>query len=279
MVVLGPARPFLPGRSRGPQEIRRQRRAPAPGARSRRQGRSRAARRHRRRSRSTPTVLANDKHHLRRRYNDSDRTILVTNRYSSHASVSTLSRNSLARTVVFAGAGRARQAPGSRRVAARSTSRSSRCSDTFADNNGDFQLPRQREANHVQPRRRGLQDASTRHAEDAKRCERAFVVGDADAFSDAVFGNEANIRSLHRRHPLARRRRELHRRDLHHRRREDRAHQAEGSRAFLRRRSSSVPALVLGLGLLLYSRRTRTKGPKRPGCPLPAPAAAEGKGA
>ena len=50
-------------------------------------------------------VLANDRQHVRRRYNNSDRTILPTNRFSSHASVSTLSRNSAQSSVVVLGAG------------------------------------------------------------------------------------------------------------------------------------------------------------------------------
>lgn len=61
----------------------------------------------------TPTVLANDKQFARRRYNDSDKTLIVSNRFSSHASVSTLSRNSARAAVVVAGAGSVQRAPGS----------------------------------------------------------------------------------------------------------------------------------------------------------------------
>jgi hypothetical protein len=59
-----------------------------------------------------PAVLANDKQFARRRYNDSDRTLLVTNRFSSHASVSTLSRNSSRAAVLVAGAGAVSKAQG-----------------------------------------------------------------------------------------------------------------------------------------------------------------------
>jgi hypothetical protein len=59
-----------------------------------------------------PTVLANDKAHLRRRFNDSDRTLLVSNRFSSHAAVSTLSRNSARLAVVFFGTGSFEKASG-----------------------------------------------------------------------------------------------------------------------------------------------------------------------
>jgi hypothetical protein len=60
----------------------------------------------------SPTVLANDKQFARRRYNDSDKTLLVTNRFSSHASVSTLSRNSGRAAVLVAGAGSVQKATG-----------------------------------------------------------------------------------------------------------------------------------------------------------------------
>jgi hypothetical protein len=60
----------------------------------------------------SPLVLANDKQFARRRYNDSDKTLLVTNRFSSHASVSTLSRNSARAAILVAGAGSVQRATG-----------------------------------------------------------------------------------------------------------------------------------------------------------------------
>ena len=53
----------------------------------------------------TPTVLANDHAHVRLSFNNSDQARLISNSFSSHASVSTLSRNSSAAAVVFFGAG------------------------------------------------------------------------------------------------------------------------------------------------------------------------------
>src|SRR5690606_6458867 len=51
-------------------------------------------------------ILANEQQHLRRRFNDSDRTLLMTNRFSSHPTVSTLSRNTQrGAAVVLSGAG------------------------------------------------------------------------------------------------------------------------------------------------------------------------------
>ncbi|MEY4551536.1 MAG: hypothetical protein RL685_7731, partial [Pseudomonadota bacterium] len=53
----------------------------------------------------SPTLLANDTQHVRRRSNESDRALLISNRFSSHASVSTLSRNAARAAVIFARTG------------------------------------------------------------------------------------------------------------------------------------------------------------------------------
>ncbi len=58
------------------------------------------------------TLLANARYHLPDRFNPSDRILLGTNRYSSHASVSTLSRFSQEAVVVLPGAGSLRQHKG-----------------------------------------------------------------------------------------------------------------------------------------------------------------------
>jgi hypothetical protein len=50
-------------------------------------------------------LLANDSHHVRRRANNSDRALLISNRFSSHAAVSTLSRNSTRAAILFARTG------------------------------------------------------------------------------------------------------------------------------------------------------------------------------
>jgi hypothetical protein len=57
-------------------------------------------------------VLANDKQHVRATFNNSDRARLVTNSFSSHASVSTLSRNAPRAAVVLFGAGSFEKAAG-----------------------------------------------------------------------------------------------------------------------------------------------------------------------
>jgi hypothetical protein len=142
-------------------------------------------------------LVANDKIHLRRRYNDSDNSILATNRYSSHASVSTLSRIA-SRPVIFVGAGSLEALPGaSSGFHVDFTVRA--LNDTFNDENGNFVFDPPTEIRQTYP----LAAAVTKAAGPApaghppaaaKKNEgmRAFVIADADAVSDAVLGNEAN---------------------------------------------------------------------------------------
>jgi hypothetical protein len=157
----------------------------------------------------TPVVLANDKQFARRRYNDSDRTLLVTNRFSSHASVSTLSRNSSRAAVVVAGAGSVQRVPGSSAkvdIAVRAMT------NTFADSNRNYQYDEGSEKRDTF----GLAAAVSEPIDGAnakppaeKKPEkkddkgekkdiptvatpnemRAFVVSDADAFTDLVMSN------------------------------------------------------------------------------------------
>jgi hypothetical protein len=141
----------------------------------------------------SPVILANDKQHLRRRFNDSDRTILVTNRFSSHASVSTLSRNSGRAHLVFAGASAL-----DKRSGADSSFKVDftvkTLSDTFADTNGDFQY-QDSEKRTTYNVAAAVSKMLNPHADNYKTVQetRMFVVADADALSDAVFGNEANV--------------------------------------------------------------------------------------
>jgi hypothetical protein len=140
------------------------------------------------------SVLANDKVHMRRRFNDSDRVILATNRFSSHASVSTLSRLS-SRPVLFLGAGSLTKKPGAEAglkidFAVRSMP------DTFNDENGNFTLdaPAERRNTYalaaaVSRNAAPSQDPSKKRSDEM----RAFVLADADAVSDAALQNEGNV--------------------------------------------------------------------------------------
>ena len=137
MVVFGPARPFLPGRSSDPQEIRRQRRAPVFGARSRRQARPRSARDDRR-----AHVRSRDP---RQRQQQPAASV---QRFGSHHPGQ--QPFLFARVDLHAEPQRSRARTSCSLEPARSTSHrepTARCktdftvkslSDTFADNNGDF---------------------------------------------------------------------------------------------------------------------------------------------
>jgi hypothetical protein len=217
-----------------------------------------------------PVLLANEKIHLRRRFNDSDRTILVTNRYSSHASVSTLSRNAARANVVFAGAAALDSKAGSALTADFAVKA---MPDTFVDQNHDFVMqPSEKKA--TLNLAAAVSKKLGQRGEDAKSQKemRIFALGDVDVLSDAVLGNEANAILLI-----------------------DAARWLGGEESFAGAISTAedikiehtkqkdlvlfygttfgIPSLVLGLGLLL-SRRGRTKMDT-----VAVPAAAEGKGA
>jgi hypothetical protein len=222
----------------------------------------------------SPVILANDKQHLRRRFNDSDRTILVTNRFSSHASISTLSRNSGRAHLVFAGASALDKRPGADSSFKIDFTVKS-LSDTFGDTNGDFQY-QDSEKRTTHNLAAAISKMLNPHADNFKTVQetRMFVIGDADALSDAVFGNDANVILFI-----------------------DAIRWLGGEESFTGAISTTedvkiehtkqkdlvlfygtifvVPSLVLGAGLLL-SRRKRSRAVVQ--APAPAPAA-EGKGA
>jgi hypothetical protein len=154
-----------------------------------------------------PEVLANDKQHLRRRYNDADRTILMTNRFSSHASVSTLSRNSGRAAAVVLGAGSLepiKGAPGKVDITLRSMP------GTFADKNANYQpdadenktvfnlaaavsRPITKPGETPKPADTAKKPGDKAKPEDKSKAGpeemRAFVIADADVFSDVALTN------------------------------------------------------------------------------------------
>jgi hypothetical protein len=140
-------------------------------------------------------VLANDKIHLRRHSNDSDRVILQTNRYSSHASVSTLSRLSSRPVYLLGAAALDKKADADPALKIDFTLRA--LGDTFDDQNGNFALDAPAEkrsswalAAAVSRPVAAPTDGSKKRSDEM----RAFVLGDADVVSDAAFSsNEANV--------------------------------------------------------------------------------------
>lgn len=149
----------------------------------------------------SPTVLANDHAHVRLSFNNSDQVRLITNSFSSHASVSTLSRNAPAAAVVFFGTGsldREHTATAKIDFAVRAPSGS------FADRNKDYVQDKETEKsgafNIAAAVSRPISEATGAPAATAaagaapgKKAEpkemRAFVVADSDAFSDLVLSN------------------------------------------------------------------------------------------
>jgi hypothetical protein len=139
-----------------------------------------------------PEILANDRVYVRRRYNDSDRTMLVTTRYSSHASVSTLSRNAQRAPTIFPGAS-SLDKQGDEGLKIDFVVRS--LGETFADANGDFQFDSAAEKRNAYNLAAAVSKEIAPGGEGGKDKKelRAFVLADADALSDAAFGNEPNI--------------------------------------------------------------------------------------
>ncbi len=137
----------------------------------------------------TPGVLANAEQHARRRMNDSDRALLVTNKFSSHPSVSMLSRSG-AGVVVMGAAGLEKAKDSTEQVdfAIRSYP------GTFADLDANFVAEGAAETKKVH----NLAAAVVRPTPEpgARTGElRAYVLGDADVLSDvamqSVVGNRA----------------------------------------------------------------------------------------
>ncbi|HET7541544.1 MAG TPA: Gldg family protein [Polyangiaceae bacterium] len=148
----------------------------------------------------TPTVLANDHAHVRLSYNNADQVRLVSNSFSSHASVSTVSRNSSAFAVVLFGTGsleRAANATAKIDFAVRAPSGS------FADRNKNYVQDKDSEktgsfniaaaisrpvtADPHAPAADSDKKSGDKKPESKEM--RAFVVADSDAFGDLVMSN------------------------------------------------------------------------------------------
>jgi hypothetical protein len=142
----------------------------------------------------SPSVLANDKVHIRRRFNDSDRIILATNRFSSHASVSTLSRIA-SRPVFFLGAAALDKKPGAD-GALKIDFAVRAMPDTFDDQNANFRFDPPAEKRSTFALAAAVSRSVAPPADGSKKRSdemRVFVVGDADAVSDAALANDGNV--------------------------------------------------------------------------------------
>jgi hypothetical protein len=220
-------------------------------------------------------VLANEKQHVRVRYNDSDRTRLVSNTFSSHASVSTLSRNAPRAAVVMFGAGSLALGEGSK-AKVDFTVRS--MAGTFQDLNRDYSQQSDKERAEVF----NLAAAVTRPlsaapatpapakpapgkkepAKEEPKELRAFVIADADAFSDFVMGEVVGnqvlfvdaVRWLAGDESVQ---------GLPNTEEDVRIeHTKQGDLGWFYATIFGAPSLVLGIGLLI-SRRSRASGARR----------------
>jgi ABC-type uncharacterized transport system len=144
-------------------------------------------------------LLANDSHHVRRRANNSDRALLISNRFSSHASVSTLSRNSTRAAILFARTGSLTAVPNTDvkvDMAVRAMG------GTFADTNQNYEYDKDEKKdtyNLVAAVSKAIApapgqpkppepDKKAGAAEPPKEM-RAFVIADADSVSDLLMSN------------------------------------------------------------------------------------------
>lgn len=160
----------------------------------------------------SPTVLANENKHVRRRYNDSDRIMLVTSSFSSHASVSTLSRNATSLVIVASGAGSLEGAPNPHGPSNKVDFAIRAEPDTFADADRNFSRDKStepakaynlaaavsRQLGVKAPKKKPDQAAKSAHGGESDdesdplddlNETRAFVISDADALSDLVLAN------------------------------------------------------------------------------------------
>jgi hypothetical protein len=153
----------------------------------------------------SPDILANETNHIRVRSNDSDRTRMQSSSFSSHASVSTLSRNSPRAAIVVFGSGsldKATGAAGKVDFTVRSPG------STFNDVNRNYKLDKDAEKSSIYnlaaavtrpvagapepPKDDKAKDAKDKDKKDKKPEVpemRAFVTADVDAFSDLVLTN------------------------------------------------------------------------------------------
>jgi ABC-type uncharacterized transport system len=142
------------------------------------------------------TLLANDSHHVRRRANNSDRALLISNRFSSHASVSTLSRNATRAAIIFARSGSLGPL-GTQGFKVDMALKA--MGGTFGDSNQNYDFDKDAEKKDTYNLAAAVSlPVSTPAKPDAEKKDgeavpanemRAFVLADADSMSDLLLSN------------------------------------------------------------------------------------------
>lgn len=131
--------------------------------------------------------LADDTQFLRRRQNASDHRLLITDRFTSHASVSTLSRAQVGAGIALMGSGYLEELPGSTGVSP--TFVMSTLPSTFADTDTDFEFDADTEVRESLPVAAAIETGVATEEGDSTTAQpvmRALVYADADLFSDLV---------------------------------------------------------------------------------------------
>jgi hypothetical protein len=197
-------------------------------------------------------ILVNEKAHVRVTRTPADAAYIVSNKYSSHKSVTTLTRNSNQLFTAFAKSGSLvktpTEPPGVKAELVINT-----MPGTFADKDEDFVFDKATE----EQKTNGLAAAVTRTATAGGDKEaRAFVVADVDAFTDEFLRNEGNALLLADiaywlsdvKEPIIPKVTEEDVR-IQHRKEDD--------VAWFYSTTLGVPALVLALGFFVASRRRK----------------------
>lgn len=145
----------------------------------------------------TPTRLCSDRFHMRITYTAADRQVIFTNRFSSHPSVSTLSRNMGQLATVMLGGGYLEEVPSTDGSKPNVQFTVHAMPSTWNDLDGNFELNGEAEKKRdyelaavvtLQKPGSGGQKGEVKEDEGAK----LVVVADSDALSDQVIRNPGN---------------------------------------------------------------------------------------
>jgi len=139
-----------------------------------------------------PTLLADDRQHLRQRNNNSDNRLLVTDRFSAHASVTTLARSHAGAALVAPSSGSLVDANVPDTVPPKRTYVVRTLASTFADKNGNDVLDgdeKRASYNLVAAVEATAPPAAAAPGKEPPHAMRAFVVAAAPMISDVLLSN------------------------------------------------------------------------------------------
>ncbi|HKU41692.1 MAG TPA: DUF4350 domain-containing protein [Polyangiales bacterium] len=133
-------------------------------------------------------TLASNKSHMRRKYDNSDRTIVFSNKYSSHPTVTTASKYTTEVATIFVNAVGLEKAPAGNLEPKPSVTFPLRSSaDFFRDVNGNF------ERDVAEPEETVNLIAAVTLSDKGGAEGRAVIIGDGDFMTDKIAGNNGNL--------------------------------------------------------------------------------------